>query len=178
MKKGLIIIAVILGVILAAVGVTKCSSTRTMRPSERVDLTESFKQDNVPSFTTVQAVVNHQQQQLEEENLKFEFINMDQAVLENVATVCFNKNGPTITIKDIIDEYRSNRSVYDNLPQAPTDTSVEGDTTLNVKQEVQQKARSGSNSDEKYSNTVSYSQKDTVVNVKAKVLVREELVYE
>lgn len=72
-----------------------------------------------PSFTTVQEVIDFQAKLVEDYSVDETFKSLPGSVITNVATVCLKKFS-TITKKGIVDEYRANQSVYDNLGQAST----------------------------------------------------------
>lgn len=76
-----------------------------------------------PSFTTVESIV----QFLQDTNVEFTtdsvFRTMPEQVLINVASVLIKKYG-NVTKKSIVEEYRANRTVYDNLPATTTPSST------------------------------------------------------
>jgi hypothetical protein len=76
-----------------------------------------------------------------------------------VATVCINKKG-YVTKKDVVNEYRSNGDVYNNLPKtAPPDTIKEYTALQNRPND-----NPNIKEDPPRENTVSYSQRDTVID--------------
>ena len=90
------------------------------------------------------------------------FIHMPEDILNNVVQVCLNKNAVT-TKADIVNEYRANKDVYDNLnsPSTSVNNTVKKDT---AKEEQQKPA-------------VSYRYETDTANGK-RVLVKEERTYE
>lgn len=82
-----------------------------------------------PQFTTVQEIVDFRQQTNEGFTIDSIFRAIPEQVLHNVASVLIKKNG-TVDKKSIVEEYRANSAVYDNLPattQQPANTTQEVD---------------------------------------------------
>lgn len=72
-----------------------------------------------PSFVSPAMLIDYQQSMIEEIETNEMFLDMSPALIANVATVCINKNG-SVTVKQLIDEYRANQAVYDNLSTTPS----------------------------------------------------------
>ena len=68
-----------------------------------------------PQFTSVEEVLDFRQQMHENFTIDSIFRTMHEQVLNNVSSVLLKKSG-TIDKKSIIEEYRTNSTVYDNLP--------------------------------------------------------------
>ena len=67
-----------------------------------------------PSFASVAEVLNFQNLANEECSIDEVFRSLSENIITNVATVCLNKQ-MSATKRDIVEEYRANKSVYDNL---------------------------------------------------------------
>ena len=104
----------------------KESSTSGDGP-DSVYVAEAIQAAENPSFTTVTEVCMFQNKLLEDQTIEEAFMTMPENILVNVATVCLKKDG-VVTKKDIITEYNANRSVYDNLPDKPTETAAPDST--------------------------------------------------
>lgn len=68
-----------------------------------------------PTFETVDEVIMFQSRFVEEASIDDTFRTIPEEVLTNVATICLKKY-PNVTKKDIVIEYKTNRGIYDNLP--------------------------------------------------------------
>lgn len=68
-----------------------------------------------PQFTSVEEVLDFRQQMHENFTVDSIFRTMPEQVLNNVSSVLLKKSS-TIDKKSIVEEYRANSTVYDNLP--------------------------------------------------------------
>lgn len=80
-----------------------------------------------PTFTGVVDVLNFQAALADSYAIEEAFVALPPDVLQQVANVCIRRNGST-TKYEIIQEYRANREVYDNLTNT-TDTPAPEDNT-------------------------------------------------
>lgn len=119
-----------------------------------------------PTFTSVDEIVTYRNDLETEDELNFEFLNIDPKILKNVASVCLKRTG-SATKADIVAEYSHNSEIYNNLPE-------EGSITVE-KAEVPDSGMG----DNKPQNTVSFHEQDTTIDGhKAKILTRKEVQYE
>ena len=166
----------LIGLLCVMTGVISCISCTNVNSSDNYDtgITDSltvasYVESTVnPSFKSVQEVKSFQNRLIEECSIDEIFITMPEKILNDVATVCLNKNG-TITKKDIVLEYQTNNSVYDNLITASiTQTEHKEDSTST-------KTENGDIDINISPITVSYHYElDTIDGKPVKVLVKEE----
>lgn len=120
-----------------------------------------------PKFVTVQDIIQFQQQTNENFTADSIFRVMSEQALINVATVIIKKQG-SLTKNSLVDEYRANRSVYDNLPANST-------TLTNVPQKVDLTATDLGN---RRIISTSYSYRtDTIDGVARKIQIKKEESY-
>lgn len=88
-----------------------------------------------PSFVSPAMLIDYQQSMIEEIETNETFLDMNPALIANVATVCINKNG-SVTVKQLIDEYRANQAVYDNLSSStgPANDTLEPQSVMEEQQ--------------------------------------------
>ena len=124
-----------------------------------------------PQFTTVQEIVNFRQQTNEGFTVDSIFRAMPEQVLHNVAAVLIKKNG-TVDKKSVVEEYRANSTVYDNLPA----TSLQ---STNAATEVDLSATDlGSRRNESDVISTSYNYRTDTVNGKpVKIQIKKEESY-
>lgn len=126
-----------------------------------------------PYFSKVDDAIKYRRRCEYEWEVDSMFNNIDEPTLAQVTEVLINRIG--ITNKyDIVREYSSNRHIYDNLPvpDRPT-TELKPDVPLTAPTD------NAVNSRDKPTETVSFSQKDTVINGKTyKYKKKEEVTYE
>ncbi len=163
--------ALLVVMICAVIGLHSCDKVNAVCSSNGVDsvyVTECIKATANPTFTSLTEVKVAQKQLAEKYSVDEVFLNMPDNILNNVVNVCLNKN-TVITKTDIVNEYRANKDVYDNLDSQPTsanNNTVKKDTV----KEGQRKPTAGK---------VSYRyEMDTVEGTPKRVLVKEERVYE
>lgn len=158
--------ALLVVMICAVIGLHSCDKVNAVCSSNGVDSTyvaEYFESATNPIFTSIEEVRVAQKQLAEEKATDEMFMLMSDGILDNVTTVCLNKNA-FITKHDIVAEYRANKSVYDNL--SPSDSTTHKPAT--AKEEQQKPA-----------GKVSYRyEMDTVEGTPKRVLVKEERTYE
>lgn len=84
-----------------------------------------------PQFTTVQEIVDFRQQTNEGFTVDSIFRAIPEQVLNNVASVLIKKNG-IVDKKSVVEEYRANRAVYDNLPATSQPATTTQEVDLNA----------------------------------------------
>lgn len=83
-----------------------------------------------PSFATPADIIEYQQETAEELNIQSTFLDMPQAVIVNVATMCINKYG-CVTVHKLVEEYLANKDVFDNLASpVPATSQPKNDPTV------------------------------------------------
>lgn len=132
--------------------------------TDSVTITTQIEEVINPSFTSVKDVKIFQKNLVEEYSVDEEFRNLPPDILTNVANVCLKKYGE-ITKRLVVDEYRANNSIYNNLPET-TETRTTVDSTT---------AKNGSTHKPV---TRIYYRTDTVEGKPHRVLVKEEITYE
>lgn len=162
--------ALLVVMICAVIGLHSCDKVNAVCSSNGVDSTyvaEYFESATNPIFTSIEEVKVAQKQLAEEKATDEVFMLMSEDVLNNVVTVCLNKN-TFITKHDIVAEYRANQAVYDNLSTSDSTTHKSVNNTATAKEEQQKPA-----------GKVSYRyEMDTVEGTPKRVLVKEERTYE
>ena len=162
--------ALLVVMICAVIGLYSCDKVNAVCSSNGVDsvyVAKYFESVTNPIFTSIEEVRIAQKQLAEEKTADEVFLNMPDNILNNVVNVCLNKN-TVITKIDIVNEYRANKDVYDNLDSQPT--SADNNT---VKKDT---AKEGQ---QKPAGKVSYRyEMDTVEGTPKRVLVKEERTYE
>ena len=168
MSKTTSILLVLLALVIGVCVVYFAKSNKT--PKETLtEMDQVFeKSTKNPTFTSWEQVEQYQTKEAEEYNKYLAFLAIEKSILKDVTYVCLNRKGST-TLQEIVDEYASNHEVYDNLPKGNVPPDETGDTTLEATPVNPSTPPIG---------TVSYSQRDTTIPMKAKVRVREEVVYE
>lgn len=118
-----------------------------------------------PTFTGVVDVLNFQAALADSYAIEEAFTALPPEVLQQVATVCIRRNG-CATKYTIVQEYRANREVYDNLTNT-TKTPAPGDNT--------DKATAVEEQQKPVPSSVSYEyETDTVDGKPIQVLVKKE----
>lgn len=124
-----------------------------------------------PTFTSLHEVTMFQNRLIEEYSIDETFRTLPENILNNVAAVCLKKS-ITVTKKDIVNEYKANRAVYDNLPkqnmtdeQPPVNKPDAATTAMEEQQKPVEK--------------VSYRYEiDTINGKPRKILIKETRSYE
>jgi hypothetical protein len=80
-----------------------------------------------PQFSSMYEIVEFRDSKIEEYSIENTFLSMPDEVLTNVSTVCMRKS-LKVTMWDIVNEYKKNKDVYDNLP-SKAETQDKKDTT-------------------------------------------------
>ena len=86
-------------------------------------LIEDF--DN-PQFSSVAEIVEYRKEVKSIEDIDSVFFSMNSSTIQNVASVLFKKN-TTVKKKDVVEEYKRCRNVYDNLPTSNIDTTTKAE---------------------------------------------------
>lgn len=183
MKKILGVLAVLVVAFLGTMILINCD--RKTRPSYNEGVDSVFVADYVknvvnPTFTSVDEVINYRQNLCEDDEVTFEFLNIDPNILNTVASVLLKRNS-TATKKQIVQEYKANEAIYNNLP--PNELELVDNPAPSEKElEIEKDSGMGDQrvtGDDKPQNTVSFHEQDTTINgYKAKVLTRKEVQYE
>lgn len=117
-----------------------------------------------PSLTTVSEVLLLQKRLAEEYDVDQELCSMPEDLLVTVSKVCLNKYG-TVKKKDIVDEYRANISVYNNM-YSPQQNTQQKDSAVVEGQPV--------TIDVKPVSTSYYYEIDTIDGKPIKMLIKQE----
>lgn len=161
MKNFLLVVALGLAVFCAIVAFATHSKVDKIEKS-CLDTTTVLKlSKSEPTFTSVNDVLQYQQESLLQMEVDSVFNQLEQKTLIDVSTVLLNK-GTKCTKKAIVDEFLMNKSVYTNLPQ----------NTNNEVNETPPNKADSTNSSAVYT-SVQY--KDTVINgnaAKAEITTR------
>lgn len=83
-------------------------------PTDSVCVAEYIEEVVNPVFESTQEVMAFQEKLNEQYSIDETFRNLPTDVLNNVATVCIKKYAVT-SKENIVEEYKANRDVYDNL---------------------------------------------------------------
>ena len=75
-----------------------------------------------PQFSTVNELVQFRKEVVEEYEIDSIFCSLPEATLKNVASVLIRKYG-IVDKRSVVEEYRANISVYDNLPTTQQTTT-------------------------------------------------------
>lgn len=98
-----------------------------------------------------------------------EFLGIEEQTLETIAYTLIKRFG-NVTKRQIVDEYRANSDIFDNLPTTDQMTTSKDSSSGMEDQGVTRV--------NKTPDSVSFQEKDTTINgAKAKILIRKELVY-
>ena len=112
----LVMITVFMGISISSCTHKSGRMSRAQRDS--VNVNAAIKQMSNPTVSSIEDAVNLQQDALSAYTEDSIFRSMSQTSLKSVVIVLLNKQ-TTVTRKDIIDEYRLNKNVYDNLNPIP-----------------------------------------------------------
>ena len=127
MRKFGIIGAYIIVVLLAFIGILFLSGCKgaPFIPTEDTTANDSAyvaqKVESIvnPQFTNIRELISFRTQMNEDYAIDSVFRVIPEPILNNVASVLFKKNG-FATKKSIVEEYRANSSIYNNLPSNAT----------------------------------------------------------
>lgn len=138
--------------------------------SDSVLISQYINEITNPQFINPIEVMKYRCRQLENKEIDSLITSLPENVLINVATVLINKNGIT-TKSQIIDEYRANRSIYENLP----DTKPSDKTTTVTNAQVEDVPVTKVDTREETATT--YNSRDTIIDGK-KCTIRTIIEYE
>nr|DAQ57693.1 MAG TPA: hypothetical protein [Crassvirales sp.] len=93
--------------------VTSCSK-KPLSQYDKNNIVKVVEEHNNPVMSSYDEVLNFQNIIKENYKIDEQFRSMPSDILENVVTVCLNKQ-TTVTKKEIVAEYLANSQVYDNL---------------------------------------------------------------
>lgn len=159
-------------------GMTSCKNTtlpwgeKTPAIEETIDsLSQVVVAETLnPTFESADQVVVYRDLLLDDKSIDSTFEAMPEQILLNVSTVVLKRSGYAKK-RDIVEEYASHRSIYDNLPQPQSEQ-----TAQNTSPSVED---SGTKKDEK-GDVISTSYRfhtDTVNGQPVKVQIKEEKSY-
>ena len=141
MKNFLLVLALALGVIGAVVSFVGIQKTEEVEKTyvDSAAVVKLFESQMNPSFTTVEQVLAYKKavyMRTQEDSI---FNTLSPQTLTDVTTVVVNKKG-SATPSDIVEEFKKNNGVYDNLhpvatEDTPPDDKVQNaiDSTINSK---------------------------------------------
>lgn len=116
------VFAVLLGIVLGIGGLCLTGNITTETKSETQSVQTCAGSILSQPFESVTEILPIHQELNWERSALTEFENMDPATVSNVANMLF-KSYSHITIYEIVDEYKANRNIYDNIiPGAVPDT--------------------------------------------------------
>lgn len=116
------VFAVLLGIVLGIGGLCLTGNITTETKSETQSVQTCAGSILSQPFESVTEILPIHQELNWEQSALAEFENMDPATVSNVANMLF-KSYSHITIYEIVDEYKANRNIYDNIiPGAVPDT--------------------------------------------------------
>lgn len=167
----LVLLAVVIGCLVVWFSLPGIQDKQTTESTVTQKVETSLKN---PTFTSWEEVKQYQTRESEEMNKYLAFLAIEESILKDVSYVCINRGKGSTTLREIVDEYAQNSDVYDNLPaNNTTNPPAEEDSNTTLTPPI-----NPSSPTQSPPGTISYSQRDTVVPVKAKIKVREEVVYE
>lgn len=137
---------------------------------EYVDSTVAVAAQNLinPLFSNVDDVLAFREKSLEGQAIDDVFNTMPEEILTNVASVCIKREGH-VSKRTIVYEYRANRSIYDNLPQASNDNTSTQEAAKTPADTVKRRP----------DGTITYQQHDTTIDGrKYKAHIKTETSYE
>lgn len=140
--------------------------------SDSVLVTQYINEITNPQFINPTEVMKYRCKQLENKEIDSLITSLPAAVLINVATVLINKNGIT-TKSQIIDEYRANKSIYENLPD--TKSVKPTIVTTNAQTEDVPVTTVDDTREEK---STAYNSRDTTINGKRYTIQTKIIEYE
>ena len=128
MKNFLLVLALALGVIGAVVSFIGIQKTEKVEETyvDSAAVVKLFESQMNPSFTTVEQVLAYKKavyMRTQEDSI---FNTLSPQTLADVTTVVVNKKG-SATPSDIVEEFRRNNGVYDNLHPVATETTPPDD---------------------------------------------------
>jgi len=135
-----------------------------------------FESVQNPQFESIEDIVAFRENYSSNMEIDSVFFSLSSATVQNVASVLLKKKPLGITKRDIVEEYRANKGVYDNLPTelsanqnaAPTQDSVDlSSTDLGSRRD-----------DSKVISTRFSKRTDTIDGKPVKIIVKTEESYE
>jgi hypothetical protein len=129
--------------------------------NDSIKIAEAVDAVTNPQFISVMDIVEYRENHNTQLEIDSVFFSLPASTIQNVASVLFKKNKTFITKKDIVEEFKRCRSVYENLPEQVTrtvskDSSAVDKTATDLGQRKTTKTT-----------------KDTVINGKAMKLIVE-----
>ena len=119
--------------LVAAIGtmfLMSCNKLGVSSPGDNYDTSDSAMVAEYvssvvnPTMLDVTEALSLKKSMLEEQSIDSAFLSLPDNTIRNVVTVLLKKN-TAIHKKDIVEAYRANKSIYDNLPTDPKVTTVD-----------------------------------------------------
>ena len=111
--KGILAFFMLIAAFLGVMSVTSCSK-KPLSQYDKNNIVKVVEEHNNPVMSSYDEVLSFQNVIKENYKIDEQFRSMPHDILENVVTVCLNKQ-TTVTKKEIVAEYLANSQVYDNL---------------------------------------------------------------
>lgn len=166
----------VVGIMLIS-GITFCSCDKfakhdkeILATNDSVLISQYINEISNPSFLTVSEVLSFKQNQLKNKEVDSLILSMPEDILTNVVSVVIKRCG-VATKTQIADEYRANRSVYENLPKAAPKTDQMSDAEETARVEDVPNTTVGTRQ-------VNYNTKDTVIDGKRVTIETKTTQYE
>ena len=130
-----------------------------------------------PSIMDIAEALSLKQQMLEKQSIDSVFVSLSDATIRNVASVLLKKNS-FIHKKDIVEAYRANSNIYDNLPTDAKANAVDKTATdLGTRQSGGNDSANPTGSSNVISNNFSF-RTDTVAGKPVRVKIQTIESYE
>ena len=111
--KGILAFFMLIAAFLGVMSVISCSK-KPLSQYDKNNIVKVVEEHNNPVMSSYDEVLSFQNIIKENYKIDEQFRSMPSDILENVVTVCLNKQ-TTVTKKEIVAEYLANSQVYDNL---------------------------------------------------------------
>lgn len=126
-----------------------------------------------PQFINPTEVMKYRCLQLENKEIDSLITSLPENILMNVATVLINKRG-VATKSQIVDEYRANKSIYENLPDAKNPDKSTPVTPTAQKEDVPVTTVD----DTREEKSTTYNSRDTIIDGKRCTIQTKIIEYE
>lgn len=104
--------------------------------NDSIKIAEAVDAVTNPQFISVMDIVEYRENHNTQLEIDSVFFSLPASTIQNVASVLFKKNKTSITKKDIVEEFKRCRSVYENLPSeskiTPKDSSAVDKTATDL----------------------------------------------
>ena len=173
--------------LVAAIGIIllgSCERLGIKSPGDNYDTSDSVNWAEYvnsvvnPTMLDVTEALSLKKSMLEEQAIDSAFLSLSDNTIKNVVTVLLKKNS-FVKKKDIVEAYRANSNIYDNLPTDPKASNVDKTgTDLGTRQDTGlTSANNGGNTNRVLSNSYSY-RTDTVNGQPIRVRIQKIETYE